>query len=154
MVNSIVTNFEADHRESMLETFASSNEKVGHDLETSYRGKPIEEFATLQPFLFSEAFPHMMPNYQSTNEVAVPEENLNLLPANGGTTFGTFLQLECEPMVEHESHSGEMDMDVDMICYGMVGRFVPSILLPLRVLELTLNDLLIQALRSESTISR
>jgi len=95
-----------------------------------------------------------MSNCQLTNEVAVPEGSLNLLPANGGTIFGTFLQPECEAMVEHESYSGEMDVEVDMICYGMVCRFVPSILPPLRLLALTLKDLLFQALWSESTITR
>ena len=53
-------------------------------------------------------------------------------------------------MVKQESHSRKC-MEVDMICYGMICRFVPSILPPFRLLALTLHDSLFQVLKLQNS---
>ncbi|KAK0631419.1 SNF2 family N-terminal domain-containing protein [Immersiella caudata] len=118
-----VTNFDADHCGPTFDAFANSNEIVGHDWDpgTTYWDEHIEGPAILQPFLSSEEFPPLMPNNQPTDEAfAAPEGSLIPQHVNNGTTLGPCLQPDGQTMAEYESYSGEMDVDVDMVCYGML----------------------------------
>lgn len=132
------------YRESMVGAFAGSHVITRLNLETSHPGEPVEDLASLLPFLGSEASPRDISKLGSINEAAMPKGSPNLLPAYRGTTFGMFPEPERESMKPWvlspglpdtpyqasaltmegcESHSGEMDTEVDMICYGMVSCF-------------------------------
>ncbi len=138
-------------------SFAESREIPGLCLETSHRGEPNEDPASLSSFLNTEASPRDISTLGSINESPIPGGSPNLLPEYGGTTFATFpkperettkpralspglLETPRESAVEMEgcdSYSGAMDTDVDMICYGMVCHLLP---LELDIVQITCAD--------------
>lgn len=163
------------YHESMFGAFADSHEMAGLYREASHRDESVEDLASLPPFLDSEASRRDISNLRSINEAEISEGSPSLLSVYEGTAFSMFSEPERETrkpwafsprlsdtpyetsavtMEGCESHSGEMDTEVDMICYGMVCRFFLSNLSWFTLPALTIIHLYFEDLWIESTTAR